>query len=86
MSGATKLSIFTDKTYNWKQRKEEASPTVVWIPYQLCPKCDGEGVVLTQPYPDALMTVQYSTTRVCPVCDGAKLISMKPLNLNTENV
>lgn len=35
--------------------------------YQLCPKCDAEGVVSTE-------GTQTSTTRICPVCNGSKLL------------
>lgn len=42
------------------------SSNQVW---QLCPKCNGEGICSTE----GLST---STTRICPVCNGGKMINV----------
>jgi len=44
-----------------------------YIPYQLCPKCNGEGQC------DNIGTSS-SMYRVCPVCNGSKIIPMCKIN------
>lgn len=45
--------------------------------WQLCPKCNGQGMVLIPPYVAGDATEWSSTTvctHTCPVCNGAKII------------
>lgn len=53
-----------------KQIKNIASEAN-YIPYQLCPKCNGEGIIIT-------ITGQITlyTQNICDVCAGAKIIPM----------
>ena len=48
------------------------------VPFQKCPKCDGQGIVAKPPF-IAGDVHQWSSTSVtfpCDVCNGAKIISM----------
>jgi hypothetical protein len=61
-----------DIVRKWKRESElvfEERPKIAkCVPYQLCPKCDGEGQV-----PSISTTSVYKS---CPICYGAKLIPM----------
>jgi hypothetical protein len=48
------------------------------IPYQLCPKCNGQGQVSKPPYiaGDAYEWTSSSTIFTCDVCNGGKIIPM----------
>ena len=48
------------------------------IPYQLCPKCNGQGIVSKPPYiaGDVHEWVSSCCTFTCDVCNGAKIIPM----------
>lgn len=48
------------------------------IPYQLCPKCNGQGQVTKPPYTpgDVHEWVSSSITFQCDVCNGSKIILM----------
>ena len=57
-----------------QQSKEEARV----VPYQTCPKCDGQGSVSKPPYVPGDVH-QWSSTSInfiCDVCNGAKIIPM----------
>ena len=42
-----------------------------YVPYQLCPKCQGEGEV-----PNCEPGCTYINKKPCDVCNGAKIIPM----------
>jgi len=48
------------------------------VPYQLCPKCNGQGVVSKPPYVagDVLQWTSGGSAFTCDVCTGNKIISM----------
>lgn len=50
----------------------------VSVPYQLCPKCNGQGQVTKPPYTpgDVYEWVSSSITFQCDVCNGSKIIPM----------
>lgn len=56
--------------------KAPASPNA--IPYQKCPKCDGQGTVSKPPYVpgDVHEWSSTSAAHVCDVCGGSKVIAM----------
>ena len=57
-----------------QQSKEEARV----VPYQTCPKCNGQGSVSKPPYVPGDVH-QWSSTSInfiCDVCNGAKIIPM----------
>ena len=45
------------------------------VPYQLCPKCGGDGVVLVQNWYGSPTSIS-SGVQVCDVCSGNKIIPM----------
>lgn len=49
---------------------------VQFIPYQLCPKCHGQGIVEKPPYVpgDVDQWISADTAHQCDVCMGAKII------------
>lgn len=56
----------------------ELTPNIDAIPYQKCPKCDGQGMVSKPPY-IAGDVHQWSASEcsfTCDVCNGAKIIPM----------
>ena len=74
----------------WNRPEDEdadhLNPTVFgklsenFVPYQLCPKCLGQGIVSRPPYvtPD-IKTWESSSTQTswqCNVCNGTKIIPM----------
>jgi len=61
-----------------KQIKNIASEAN-YIPYQLCPKCNGEGIIIAITGQIALYT-----QNICDVCAGAKIIPMHALNEHLE--
>ena len=48
-----------------------------FVPYQLCPKCDGTGSMKTPMGANAHITTTLVTT--CDVCHGNKIIPMCPI-------
>ena len=55
---------------------EQGSTNIQTIPYQLCPKCHGQGTVSKPPYiaGDVFQWSSTSALHVCDVCNGAKVI------------
>lgn len=49
------------------------------VPYQLCPKCNGEGTVMVNTY-NGSPTSLTSGPIICDVCKGEKLIPMCLIN------
>ena len=49
-----------------------------YVPYQLCPKCNGQGIVSKPPYVagDVNQWSATSSSFGCDVCGGAKIIPM----------
>ncbi len=47
--------------------------------WQLCPKCDGEGIIPT-------IGLATATTRICPVCNGSKLLARPIINDKNNQV
>jgi hypothetical protein len=49
-----------------------------YIPYQICPKCNGQGIVSKPPWVpgDVNQWISSSCSFVCDVCNGAKMIPM----------
>jgi DnaJ-class molecular chaperone len=45
------------------------------VPYQLCPKCNGDGVVMVRDSYGRDITVTIGQ-QTCDVCNGAKIIPM----------
>lgn len=58
---------FSDILNNSDFIKEKREHPILYIPYQICPKCYGEGFV-------GEVGISTSLHRVCPVCNGAKVI------------
>ena len=56
------------------EQKKQLQP----IPYQLCPKCNGQGQVSKPPYIPADVHVWASSSGIffCDVCNGSKIIPM----------
>jgi len=48
------------------------------VPYQLCPKCGGQGTVSKPPYVagDVYEWTSSQCSFICDVCDGKKIIPM----------
>lgn len=68
----------TDSNPFAEMNTELSSIKVHYIPYQKCPKCDGQGTVSKPPY-IAGDVYQWSATQctfTCDVCNGAKIIPM----------
>jgi len=59
-------------------RADERESKVVTVPYQLCPKCTGQGQVTKPPYTpgDVHEWVSSSIAFQCDVCNGSKIIPM----------
>ena len=55
---------------------------VQYVPYQKCPKCNGQGSVSIPPHVagDVGQWTSSATQYVCDVCNGAKIIPMCPAN------
>jgi len=49
-----------------------------YVPYQLCPKCNGQGIVSKPPYiaGDVEQWTTSETSFVCDVCNGQRIIPM----------
>ena len=47
-----------------------------YIPYQKCPKCDGQGIVSKPPHiaGDVFEYTSSAITYTCDICDGKKII------------
>jgi len=56
-------------------KKEKATELLSAVPYQLCPKCNGEGMLFVQNRSDYTTSV-ISGSQVCDVCNGNKIIPM----------
>lgn len=53
------------------------------VNYQLCPKCNGQGMVSIPPWVPGDLAGWSATTvenYVCNVCNGAKIIPLLPIN------
>lgn len=63
---------------NAKEAKTEEIKISKYVPYQLCPKCNGQGTVSKPPYlaGDTHEWTSTSLSHQCDVCNGAKLIPM----------
>ena len=66
------------KEQNLENSTEQALtiPVVTHSAYQLCPKCNGQGIVSKPPYVagDVHEWSSTSATFTCDVCNGAKII------------
>lgn len=49
------------------------------VPYQICPKCNGDGHVMVQQWNGGLTSIS-SGMFTCDVCGGAKIIPMHVMN------
>lgn len=58
--------------------------TINYVPYQLCPKCQGDGQVMVQQWNQSPTSITNGPT-TCDVCNGAKIIAMHPINIPTIN-
>ncbi len=49
-----------------------------FVPYQLCPKCNGQGILSKPPYiaGDVNQWSSSSTSFTCDVCNGSKILPM----------
>jgi len=56
----------------------DAKPVLAAVPYQLCPKCNGQGQVSKPPYiaGDVYEWSSSSCIFPCDVCNGSKIIPM----------
>jgi DnaJ-class molecular chaperone len=61
--------------------KTEETLVVRYVPYQLCPKCMGQGRVKAGSMEQS--TPRTQTLIVCDVCHGAKIIPMCEIKENT---
>lgn len=64
---------------------EENKTITHFVHYQLCPKCNGQGIVSIPPWVPGDLPSWSSTTvenYVCNVCNGSKII---PLPINPPN-
>ncbi len=54
---------------------------IKYVPYQKCPKCDGQGIVSKPHYVagDVYQWTSSSSSFNCDVCNGAKIIAMMPV-------
>ena len=62
----------------------EARPVLAAVPYQCCPRCEGQGIVSKPDYVAQGVDNWSSTSAVhqCSVCNGQKIIPMFPVNSN----
>jgi len=83
MNNNNKIKTMAKKYY--KQPNNDITEDVIYnysitntIPYQLCPKCSGQGVVSKQPHivDDIHQWESTSSSFVCDVCNGDKIIPM----------
>ena len=69
----------TRKSIDEQQRQTEMTAklhnVLPAVPYQLCPKCGGDGVVLVQNWYGSPTSIS-SGIQVCDVCGGKKIIPM----------
>lgn len=56
-----------------KSQQNRNSNTASHVPYQLCPKCNGDGNLLRYNSPPNLTT---TAAAICDVCNGDKIIPM----------
>jgi len=71
-----------EEVCNYGDKIKEILPNIDAIPYQKCPKCDGQGMVSKPPY-IAGDVHQWSASEcafTCDVCNGAKIIPMFSVN------
>lgn len=62
--------------------QEIVNEVIRFVPYQLCPKCLGQGIVSRPPYIAADIP-SWSSTQMsyqCDVCNGSKIIPQCVLN------
>jgi len=67
--------IMSTKKSNKKEKATELHNVLAAVPYQLCPKCSGDGVVLVQNWYGSPTSIS-SGIQVCDVCGGKKIIPM----------
>jgi len=62
----------------WLERQIVKPPAIPAAPYQLCPKCNGQGSVSKPPHVagDVHEWNSNQISFVCDVCNGAKIIPM----------
>jgi hypothetical protein len=65
-----------------------AKPLLAAVPYQCCPKCEGQGIVAKPSWVAAGVNNWSSTSAVhqCDVCNGAKIIPMYIVPTETKVV
>jgi DnaJ-class molecular chaperone len=51
------------------------SYTVSTVPYQLCPKCGGDGIVMVQNWDGSITSIS-SGLQTCNLCGGEMIIPM----------
>ena len=76
--------MMTDKqrAKMWKKRygilQSQLEKEREFIPYQKCPKCDGQGIVSKPSHiaGDQMQWDSASTNHQCDVCNGSKIIQM----------
>lgn len=56
-------------------KKEKQNTTIKYVPYQLCPKCNGDGIVLVNKWYGSPTSIS-SGVHTCDVCNGNKIIPM----------
>jgi DnaJ-class molecular chaperone len=72
------------KILNKKNKKTEPCNILPAIPYQLCPKCNGDKVVMIQHWYGSPTSISTGTS-TCDVCNGSGIIPMYviPIEHNT---
>ncbi len=63
---------------NLNETPADAKPVLAAVPYQLCPKCNGQGQVSKPPYIAGDVHEWSSSSCIfpCDVCNGSKIIPM----------
>jgi len=63
---------------------EEINHNVTLVNYQLCPKCNGQGVVSEPPYTmidiHGESSAEPTSAFICNICKGEKIIPLFPIN------
>ena len=64
------------------KKKKDFKELIQYVPYQKCPKCDGQGAVSKPPYiaGDVFEWSSTSLSHTCDVCNGAKIILQGVIN------
>ena len=67
-------------------KKPTAHYTVmVTVPYQLCPKCNGQGTVMVQDR-NGSNTVASNVLKICDLCNGAMVIPMHIISKKNKKI